>query len=52
MNTLHKVFTKEVLEQLDENVIKPKFKFPDHSNNEDLLESLEENKLEENNEQE
>jgi len=47
-----KVFTKEVLEQLDENVIKPKFKFPDHSNNEDLLESLEENKLEENNEQE
>ena len=47
-----KVFTKEVLEQLDENVIKPKFKFPDHSNNEDLLESLAENKLEENNEQE
>lgn len=47
-----KVFTKEVLEQLDENVIKPKFKFPDHSNNEDLLESLEGNNLEENNEQE
>lgn len=47
-----KVFTKEVLEQLDENVIKPKFKFPDHSNNEDLLESLEDNNLEENNEQE
>ena len=47
-----KVFTKEVLEQLDVNVIKPKFKFPDHSNNEDLLESLEGNNLEENNEQE
>lgn len=47
-----KVFTKEVLEQLDENAIKPKFKFSDHSNNEDLLESLEGNNLEENNEQE
>lgn len=47
-----KVFTREVLEQLDENVIKPKFKFPDHSNNEDLLKSLEDNNLEENDEQE
>lgn len=35
-----KVFTKEVLEQLDANVIKDKFKFPEHTNHEDLLESL------------
>lgn len=35
------VFTKEVLEQLDENVIKDKFKLPDLTDHSDLLNDLE-----------
>lgn len=50
-----KVFTREVLEQLDKNVIKDKFKFPDQANHEDLFDSLSDGSLsdetvEENNE--
>lgn len=37
-----KVFTKEVLEQLDKNVIKDKFKFPDLTDHSDILDSLDE----------
>jgi len=37
-----KVFTKEVLEQLDKNVIKNKFKFPDLTDHSDILDSLDE----------
>jgi RecA/RadA recombinase len=40
-----KVFTMEVLEQLDKNVIKDKFKFPDQVNHEDLFDSLSGNDL-------
>ena len=35
------VFTKEVLQQLDENVIKDKFKLPDLTDHSDLLNDLE-----------
>lgn len=35
------VFTKDVLAQLDENVIKPKFKLPDLSDPSEILEDLE-----------
>ncbi len=35
-----KVFTREVLEQLDENVIKDKFKFPDLADHSDILDDL------------
>jgi RecA/RadA recombinase len=35
------VFTKDVLKQLDENVIKPKFKLPDLSDPSEILEDLE-----------
>jgi len=42
-----KVFTKEVLEQLDVNVIKNKFKFPDHTDHDDILDSLTDNEFSE-----
>jgi hypothetical protein len=35
------VFTKDVLKQLDENVIQPKFKLPDLSDPSEILEDLE-----------
>ncbi len=35
-----KVFTREVLEQLDENVIKDKFRFPDLADHSDILDDL------------
>ena len=38
-----RVFTKEVLEQLDVNVIKDKFKFPDLADHNDILDSLDDN---------
>lgn len=41
-----KVFTLEVLKELDENVIKNKFKLPDLSDHIDILESLEETEME------
>jgi RecA/RadA recombinase len=37
-----KVFTREVLELLDRNVIKDKFKFPDLTDHSDILDSLDE----------
>jgi hypothetical protein len=37
-----KVFTREVLELLDKNVIKDKFKFPDLTDHSDILDSLDE----------
>jgi RecA/RadA recombinase len=38
-----RVFTKEVLEQLDVKVIKDKFKFPDLADHNDILDSLDDN---------
>lgn len=41
-----KVFTMEVLQQLDVNVIKDKFKFPDLADHSELLDSIEDEDLE------
>jgi RecA/RadA recombinase len=43
-----KVFTMEVLKQLDENVIKDKFKLPDLADHSDILNSIADDDLEDN----
>jgi hypothetical protein len=43
-----KVFTMEVLKQLDENVIKDKFKLPDLADHSDILDSMADEDLEDN----